>query len=217
VVAAIQQGDVETLSRLLRDNPELARIRIGDGKDGLARTLLHIFADSPRPPSHWHHFLHARLRYEGIEPDFSLVKHKKLVGGGSMQIVNQVVPRALRRLGYQEEQVEAIVAYIAEHGHVVDAPGLKPEHYEIFDCAMGERSIKPMGHVRMMAVAQPFVSGAISKTVNLPESATVEDIENVYLQGWKLGSPLDERSPPSTAKKTNFRSSRTRARKSPNR
>ncbi|MGB9378022.1 MAG: vitamin B12-dependent ribonucleotide reductase [Mycobacteriales bacterium] len=123
----------------------------------------------------------------GIEPDFSLVKYKKLVGGGSMQIVNQVVPRALRRLGYQEEQIEAIVAYIAEHGHVVDAPGLRPEHYEIFDCAMGERAIKPMGHVRMMAAAQPFISGAISKTVNLPETATVEDIENVYLQGWKLG------------------------------
>jgi len=123
----------------------------------------------------------------GIEPDFSLVKYKKLVGGGSMQIVNQVVPRALRRLGYQEEQVEAIIAYIAEHGHVVDAPGLRPEHYEIFDCAMGERAIKPMGHVRMMAAAQPFVSGAISKTVNLPETATVSDIENVYLQGWKLG------------------------------
>ena len=123
----------------------------------------------------------------GIEPDFSLVKFKKLVGGGSMQIVNQTVPRALRKLGYQEEQVEAIVEYIAEHGHVVDAPGLRPDHYEVFDCAMGARSIKPMGHVRMMAAAQPFLSGAISKTVNLPEEATVEDIEDVYLQGWKLG------------------------------
>ena len=123
----------------------------------------------------------------GIEPDFSLVKFKKLVGGGSMQIVNQTIPRALRLLGYTEETVEAIVEYIAEHGHVVDAPGLKPEHYEVFDCAMGERSIKPMGHVRMMAAAQPFLSGAISKTVNLPESATVEDIEDVYMQGWKLG------------------------------
>ncbi|MEU8383334.1 vitamin B12-dependent ribonucleotide reductase [Streptosporangium sp. NPDC048865] len=123
----------------------------------------------------------------GIEPDLALVKFKKLVGGGSMQIVNQTIPRALRRLGYQEEQVEAIVEFIAEHGHVVDAPGLRREHYEVFDCAMGERAIAPMGHVRMMAAAQPFLSGAISKTVNLPESATIEDIEQVYMEGWKLG------------------------------
>jgi ribonucleoside-diphosphate reductase alpha chain len=123
----------------------------------------------------------------GVEPDLALVKFKKLVGGGSMQIVNQTVPRALRILGYQEEQVEAIVEYIAEHGHVIDAPGLRTEHYEVFDCAMGARAIKPMGHVRMMAAVQPFLSGAISKTVNLPESATVEDIEDVYFQGWKLG------------------------------
>ncbi|GAA3127247.1 ribonucleoside-diphosphate reductase subunit alpha [Streptosporangium carneum] len=123
----------------------------------------------------------------GIEPDLALVKFKKLVGGGSMQIVNQTIPRALRQLGYQEEQVEAIVEYIAAHGHVVDAPGLRLEHYEVFDCAMGERAIAPMGHVRMMAAAQPFLSGAISKTVNLPESATIEDIEQVYMEGWKLG------------------------------
>ncbi|MGY1858136.1 vitamin B12-dependent ribonucleotide reductase [Modestobacter sp. SYSU DS0290] len=123
----------------------------------------------------------------GIEPDFSLVKFKKLVGGGSMQIVNQTVPRALKSLGYQEEQVEAIVEYIAEHGHVVDAPSLRPEHYEVFDCAMGERSISPMGHVRMMAAVQPFISGAISKTVNMPESATVEDVADIYFQGWKMG------------------------------
>ncbi|SFK50740.1 vitamin B12-dependent ribonucleotide reductase [Geodermatophilus ruber] len=123
----------------------------------------------------------------GIEPDFSLVKFKKLVGGGSMQIVNQTVPRALKSLGYQEEQIEAIVEYIAEQGHVVDAPSLRPEHYEVFDCAMGERAIPPMGHVRMMAAVQPFISGAISKTVNMPESATVEDVENIYFQGWKLG------------------------------
>lgn len=123
----------------------------------------------------------------GIEPDFSLVKFKKLVGGGSMQIVNQTVPRALKKLGYQPEQVEAIVAYIAEHGHVIDAPGLKLEHYEVFDTAMGARALKPMGHVRMMAATQPFLSGAISKTVNLPETATVEEIEEVYLQSWKLG------------------------------
>lgn len=123
----------------------------------------------------------------GIEPDFSLVKFKKLVGGGSMQIVNQTIPRALRKLGYQEEQVEAIVEFIAENGHVIDAPGLKTEHYEIFDTAMGARALKPMGHVRMMAACQPFLSGAISKTVNLPESATVEEIEDIYLQSWKLG------------------------------
>ena len=123
----------------------------------------------------------------GIEPDFSLVKFKKLVGGGSMQIVNQTVPRALRKMGYQPEQVEAIVAYIAEHGHVIDAPSLKTEHYEVFDCAMGARALKPMGHVRMMAACQPFLSGAISKTVNLPEDATVEEIEDIYLQSWKLG------------------------------
>ncbi|GGK64293.1 vitamin B12-dependent ribonucleotide reductase [Planomonospora parontospora subsp. parontospora] len=123
----------------------------------------------------------------GIEPDLALVKFKKLVGGGSMQIVNQTIPRALDKLGYPGEQIEAIVEFIAEHGHVVDAPGLRPEHYEVFDCAMGERAIAPMGHVRMMAATQPFLSGAISKTVNLPESATVEDIEQVYLEGWKLG------------------------------
>ncbi|MBK8446390.1 MAG: vitamin B12-dependent ribonucleotide reductase [Micropruina sp.] len=123
----------------------------------------------------------------GIEPDFSLVKFKKLVGGGSMQIVNQTIPRALHQLGYSEETIEAIVEYIAQHGHVVNAPGLKGEHYEIFDTAMGERAIKPMGHVHMMAAVQPFLSGAISKTVNLPETATIEEIADVYLQGWKLG------------------------------
>src|SRR5690348_15019747 len=123
----------------------------------------------------------------GIEPDLALVKFKKLVGGGSMQIVNQTVPRALKNLGYPHEQVEAITEYIAEHGHVVNAPGLRPEHYEVFDCAMGERAISPMGHVRMMAAVQPFLSGSISKTVNMPENATVEDIEKIYVEGWKLG------------------------------
>ena len=123
----------------------------------------------------------------GIEPDLALVKMKKLVGGGSMQIVNQTVPRALKNLGYQPEQSEAIVSYIADHGHVIDAPGLRPEHYEVFDCAMGERAIKPMGHVRMIGAVQPFLSGSASKTINLPEKATIEDIENVYLKGWKLG------------------------------
>src|SRR5699024_3180693 len=123
----------------------------------------------------------------GVEPDFSLVKYKKLVGGGSMQIVNQTIPRALRKFGYTEETVEAIVEHIAEHGHVIDAPGLKQEHYEVFDCAVGARAITAMGHVRMMAAVQPFLSGAISKTVNLPESATVEEIEEVYYEGWRMG------------------------------
>jgi len=123
----------------------------------------------------------------GIEPDLALVKFKKLVGGGSMQIVNQTIPFALRKLGYAEETVEAIVEYIGANGHVIDAPGLKTEHYDIFDCAMGIRSISAMGHVHMMAACQPFLSGAISKTVNLPSDATVEEIEEVYYQGWKLG------------------------------
>ncbi|MDQ0751737.1 ribonucleoside-diphosphate reductase alpha chain [Streptomyces africanus] len=123
----------------------------------------------------------------GVEPDLALVKFKKLVGGGSMQIVNGTVPQALRRLGYLEEQIEAIVAHIAEHGNVIDAPGLKPEHYEVFDCAMGERAISPMGHVRMMAAIQPWISGAISKTVNMPETATVEEVEEIYFEAWKLG------------------------------
>ena len=123
----------------------------------------------------------------GIEPDLALVKFKKLVGGGSMQIVNQTIPQALRKLGYTEETVEAIVEYIASTGNVIDAPGLKTEHYDIFDCAMGIRSISAMGHVRMMAACQPFLSGAISKTVNLPSNATVEEVEEVYYEGWKLG------------------------------
>jgi ribonucleoside-diphosphate reductase alpha chain len=123
----------------------------------------------------------------GIEPDFSLVKFKKLVGGGSMQIVNQTVPAALRKLGYTEETIEAIVEFIANNGHVIDAPGLKTEHYDVFDCALGQRSIAPMGHVRMMAACQPFLSGAISKTVNLPEEATVEEVEEVYFEAWKMG------------------------------
>lgn len=123
----------------------------------------------------------------GIEPDFSLVKFKKLVGGGSMQIVNQTIPQALRRLGYTEETNEAIVEYIGQHGHVIDAPGLKQEHYAVFDTAMGVRSITPLGHVRMMAAVQPFISGAISKTVNMPESATIDEVEDIYFQAWKLG------------------------------
>jgi len=123
----------------------------------------------------------------GIEPDLALVKFKKMVGGGSMQIVNQTVPLALKKLGYTDETIEAIVEYIAENGNVIDAPGLKSEHYSVFDCAMGVRSITAMGHVHMMAACQPFLSGAISKTVNLPADATVEEIEEVYYQGWKLG------------------------------
>ena len=123
----------------------------------------------------------------GVEPDFALLKFKKLVGGGSMQIVNAQVPRALASLGYQNETIEAIEAHIVEHGHVENAPGLRPEHYAVFDCAVGDRAISPDGHILMMAAVQPFVSGAISKTVNLPETATVEDIERVYLDAWKLG------------------------------
>jgi ribonucleoside-diphosphate reductase alpha chain len=123
----------------------------------------------------------------GIEPDFALVKFKKLVGGSSMKIVNQTVERALQALGYGPDEIAGIVAHIAEHGHVVGAPGLREQDYPVFDCAIGERSIAAMGHVRMMAAVQPFISGAISKTVNLPEQATVGDIADVYFQGWKLG------------------------------
>jgi ribonucleoside-diphosphate reductase alpha chain len=123
----------------------------------------------------------------GIEPDFSLVKYKKLSTGGSMQIVNQTIPFALHRLGYSQETIEAIVDHISTNGHVVDAPGLKQEHYSIFDTAIGIRAIEPMGHVRMMAAVQPFLSGAISKTVNMPETATREEIADVYFQGWKVG------------------------------
>ncbi|GIV00254.1 MAG: ribonucleoside-diphosphate reductase subunit alpha [Actinomycetota bacterium] len=123
----------------------------------------------------------------GIEPELALVKTKKLVGGGSMRFVNQTVPRALERLGYAPDQIEDIVAYIAEHNSVVDAPHLKPEHYPVFDTAMGDRPIHYMGHVRMMAAAQPFISGAISKTVNMPEDATVEEVEQLFMEAWRLG------------------------------
>jgi ribonucleoside-diphosphate reductase alpha chain len=123
----------------------------------------------------------------GIEPDLGLVKAKKLVGGGNMRIVNQTVPAALTRLGYPAEQIEAIVAYIDEHGTIEGAPAFRDEHLPVFDCAMGSRSITAMGHVKMMAAVQPFISGAISKTVNLPESATVEEVEQLHLDAWKLG------------------------------
>lgn len=127
----------------------------------------------------------------GIEPDIALIKYKKLVGEGFLKIVNQTVPEALTKLGYNAEQVAAILKYIDEQETIEGAPGLKDEHLPVFDCAFkaknGQRSIHYMGHVRMMAAAQPFLSGAISKTVNMPEAATAEDIESVYLEGWKLG------------------------------
>ena len=123
----------------------------------------------------------------GIEPDFSLVKFKELVGGGQMTIVNQTVPLALETLGYSAEEIEKIEAHLAETATIVGAPGLRDEHLSVFDVAVGERAIAAMGHVKMMAAAQPFLSGAISKTVNLPESVTVEDIADVYTEGWKLG------------------------------
>ncbi len=123
----------------------------------------------------------------GVEPDLALKKLKKLVGGGTMSIVNQTVPRALRKLGYDESQVADIVAYIDDNSHVVGAPHLLADHMNVFDTAMGERSIHYMGHIKMMAAVQPFISGAISKTVNLPENVTVEDVEQVYIEGWRLG------------------------------
>jgi ribonucleoside-diphosphate reductase alpha chain len=123
----------------------------------------------------------------GVEPDFSLVKFKELVGGGQMTIVNRTIPLALQTLGYSEQQVEQIEAFVAEHGTIVGAPGLAQEHLEVFDVAVGERAISHMGHIKMMGAVQPFISGALSKTVNLPESATVEDIADAYLQAWRLG------------------------------
>jgi ribonucleoside-diphosphate reductase alpha chain len=123
----------------------------------------------------------------GIEPDLALVKNKKLVGGGTMQIVNQTVPRALGRLGYTQEQTSDIVDFIVEHNSVVEAPHLREEHYPVFDTSMGDRAIHYMGHVKMMAAVQPFISGAISKTVNMPEDVTVEDVEQMFLEGWRLG------------------------------
>jgi ribonucleoside-diphosphate reductase alpha chain len=123
----------------------------------------------------------------GIEPDFSLVKFKELVGGGNMTIVNRTVPEALRTLGYSDHEVEQIEAHIAENSTIVGAPGLKDEHLPVFDVAVGSRAISHMGHIKMMAAAQPFLSGAISKTVNLPAEATIEDISETYMEGWKLG------------------------------
>jgi ribonucleoside-diphosphate reductase alpha chain len=123
----------------------------------------------------------------GIEPDLGLVKFKKLVGGGNMAIVNQTVPRALRVLGYSVDEVEAIIAYIDEHKTIVGAPALKAEHLPVFACSMGDNTIHYSGHVRMMGAVQPFISGAISKTVNMPEDATIEDVENLHLDAWRLG------------------------------
>ncbi len=123
----------------------------------------------------------------GIEPDLALVKTKKLVGGGTMRIVNQTVPRALQRLGYDQDQVAEVVAYIADHNTVEGAPHIADEHMAVFDCAMGDRTIHYMGHVNMMAAVQPFISGAISKTVNMPERVSVEDVEELLVEGWRLG------------------------------
>jgi ribonucleoside-diphosphate reductase alpha chain len=123
----------------------------------------------------------------GVEPDFSLVKFKELVGGGQMTIVNRTIPMALRTLGYSDEQIEQIEAYVNEHATIIGAPELDPEHLAVFDVAVGERAISHMGHIKMMGAVQPFLSGAISKTVNLPQTATVEDIADAYLEAWRCG------------------------------
>ena len=127
----------------------------------------------------------------GIEPDLALVKYKKLVGGGMIKIVNNTVPAALFKLGYSSDQTNAIVSYIDATGTIEGAPAVKDEHLAVFDCSFkptkGTRTIHYTGHLRMMAAAQPFISGAISKTINMPENATVEDIMEAYIQAWKLG------------------------------
>jgi ribonucleoside-diphosphate reductase alpha chain len=123
----------------------------------------------------------------GVEPDFSLVKYKELVGGGSMTIVNRTVGLALQTLGYTASQIDQIVAHVDQYGTIVEAPGMLDEHLEVFDVAVGSRAISHMGHIKMMGAVQPFISGAISKTVNLPKTATVEDIIDAYTQAWQLG------------------------------
>jgi ribonucleoside-diphosphate reductase alpha chain len=123
----------------------------------------------------------------GVEPDFSLVKSKKLVGGGEITIVNKTVPMALDKLGYSPDEIDQMVAFIDERNTVVGAPSMKAEHYPVFDCAIGDRAIHYMGHVKMMGAVQPFISGAISKTVNLPETATVEEVSGLFADAWKLG------------------------------
>ena len=123
----------------------------------------------------------------GIEPDLALTKAKKLVGGGTMMIVNQTIPRALRNLGYSDAQVDAIVAYIDEHKTIIGAPAFDPEHLPVFACSMGDNAIHYMGHVTMMGAVQPFISGALSKTVNMPEEVSVEDVEQLHIEAWRLG------------------------------
>jgi ribonucleoside-diphosphate reductase alpha chain len=123
----------------------------------------------------------------GVEPDFSLVKSKKLVGGGELTMVNKTVPMALEKLGYSPDEASEIEAYVDEKNSVVGAPYVKPEHYPVFDCAIGERAVHYMGHVKMMGAVQPFISGAISKTVNMPEQVTVDDVADVFRDAWKLG------------------------------
>jgi len=123
----------------------------------------------------------------GVEPDFSLVKYKELVGGGQMTIVNQTVPAALKTLGYGTEHIEQIIAYINERGTIIGAPGLEAEDLPVFDVAVGERAISYLGHIKMMGAIQPFLSGAISKTVNMPQTATVEDIADAFIQAWRMG------------------------------
>jgi ribonucleoside-diphosphate reductase alpha chain len=123
----------------------------------------------------------------GVEPDFSLVKSKKLVGGGEITIVNKTVPLGLEKLGYSPREVDEVVAFVDERNTVVGAPYVKADHYPVFDCAIGERAVHYGGHVKMMGAIQPFISGAISKTVNMPEAVTVDDVAQVYLDAWKLG------------------------------
>ncbi len=123
----------------------------------------------------------------GVEPDFSLVKSKKLVGGGEITIPNKTVPMALEKLGYAPREIEEVVAFVDERNTVVGAPYVKAEHYPVFDCAIGERAIHYTGHVKMMGAVQPFISGAISKTVNLPETVTVDEVSGLLLDSWKLG------------------------------
>src|SRR5436853_690954 len=123
----------------------------------------------------------------GVEPDFSLVKSKKLVGGGEITIVNKSVPMSLDKLGYAPPEVEQVVAFIDERNTVVGAPYLKSDHYPVYDCAVGDRAIHYMGHVKMMGAVQPFISGAISKTVNLPETVTVDEVAQLFRESWQLG------------------------------
>jgi ribonucleoside-diphosphate reductase alpha chain len=123
----------------------------------------------------------------GVEPDFSLVKSKKLVGGGEITIVNKTVPMALEKLGYAPREVEEIVAFVDERNTVVGAPYVKTAHYPVFDCAVGDRAIHYMGHVKMVGAVQPFISGAVSKTTNVPEETAVDDLAKLWIDAWKLG------------------------------